>query len=59
MKSQNGGTNNEKETEKENWNHPAFHIKIIQKYADKPHNIQACTDGSKSEAGVGAVIAIY
>ena len=27
--------------------------------ANSPHHIQAYTDGSKSEAGVGAVIAIY
>ena len=45
--------------EKENWNHPAFHVKIIERNADSPHYIQAYTDGSKSEAGVGAGIAIY
>ena len=45
--------------EKENSNHPAFHVIIIETNADKPHNIQAYTDGSKSEAGVGAGIAIY
>ena len=45
--------------EKENWNHSAFHVKIIETKADNPHNIQAYTDGSKSEGGVGGVIAIY
>jgi len=45
--------------EKENWNHPAFHVKIIERNADSSHYIQAYTDGSKSEAGVGAGIAIY
>jgi len=45
--------------EKENWNHPVFHVKIIERNADSPHYIQAYTDGSKSEAGVGAGIAIY
>jgi len=38
--------------------HPAFHVKIIEMNADNPHYIQAYTDGSKSEAGVGAGIAI-
>ena len=45
--------------EKENWNHSAFHVKIIETKADNPHNIQAYTDGSKSLAGVGAGIVIY
>ena len=45
--------------EKENWNHPAFHVKIIERNVDSPRYIQAYTDGSKSEAGVGAGIAIY
>jgi len=45
--------------EKEKWNHPAFHVKIIERNADSPHYIQPYTDGSKSEAGVGAGIAIY
>ena len=59
MKSQKGGTNYDKEIGKENWNHPAFHVKIIETDADKPHNIQAYTDIGKNEAGVGAGIAIY
>ena len=45
--------------EKENWNDPAFRVKIIERKADNPHNIQAYTDGSKSEAGVGTGIGIY
>ena len=36
MKSQKGGTNYDKEIEKENWNHPAFHVKIIETNADNP-----------------------
>jgi len=47
-----GGRTNYKEIEKKNWNHPAFHVKIIETNADNPHNIQAHTDGSNSEAGV-------
>ena len=47
-----GGTNYDKEMEKENWKHPTFHVKIIETNADNPHNIQAYTDGSKSESGV-------
>jgi len=45
--------------EKENWNHPAFHVKIIETNEYNPHNMQVYTDGSKSEAGVGAGIAIH
>ena len=45
--------------QKENLNHPEFHVKIIETNADNPHNIKAYTDGSKSEAGVGAGIAMY
>jgi len=45
--------------EKENWNHPAFHVKKIERNADSAHFIQAYTDGSKNEAGVRAGIAIY
>jgi len=45
--------------EKENWNHLAFHVKIIEMNAGSPHFIQAYTDGSKREEGVGAVIEIY
>ena len=33
-----GGTNYDKEMEKENCNHPAFHVKIIETNADNPHN---------------------
>jgi len=54
-----GGNEYDKEMEKEYWNHTAFHVKIIERNAENPHNIHAYTDGSKSEAGVGAVIAIY
>jgi ribonuclease HI len=49
----------DREMEKENWNHPALQVNIIERNADSPHYIQAYTDGSKSEDGVGAGIAIY
>jgi hypothetical protein len=39
--------------EVKNWNHPANHLKIIEAPEDSPQYIQAYTDGSKSEAGVG------
>src|SRR5215475_13853431 len=54
-----GGTQYDREMEKENWNHPAFHVKITERNANSPHYIQAYTDGSKSDAGVGAGIVIY
>ena len=53
------GTQYDNEMENENWKNPAIHVKIIERNADSPHYIQAYTDGSKSEAGVGAGIAIY
>jgi len=54
-----GGTQYDKEMEKENWNHKAFHVKIIERNADSPHYIQPYTDVSQSGAGVGAGTAIY
>ena len=53
-----GGTQYDKEMDKENWNHTTY-VKIIETNADGPHNIQAYTDGSKREVGFGAGIAIY
>ena len=49
--SKGGGINYDKEMEKESRNHQAFHIEIIERNADNQQNIQAYTDGSKSEAG--------
>ena len=40
--------------ELENWTHPATHIKTIEGEEESLHPIQAYTDGSKSDLGVGA-----
>ena len=45
--------------EMENWKHPATHVKITEGYEDSSHPIQAYTDGSKNDLGVGAGIAIF
>jgi hypothetical protein len=42
-----------------NWNHPAKYVKIIEGHEDSPHFIQAYTDRSKSDVGVGSGIAIF
>lgn len=42
-----------------NWNHPAKHVKIIEGHEDSSHSIQAYTDGSKSDIGVGSGIAVF
>ena len=47
------------EMEVKNWNHPAKHVKITEGHVDSPHYIQAYTDGSKSDIGVGSGIAIF
>jgi len=52
------GTQYDREMEMENWNLPAAHVKIIEGYEDSLHPIQAYTDGSKNDLGVGAGIAI-
>jgi hypothetical protein len=53
------GTQYDREMEMESWNHPATHVKIIEEYEDSSHPIQAYTDGSKNDLGVGAGIAIF
>ena len=52
-------TQYDREMEMENWNYPATHVKIIEGYEDISHPIQAYTDGSKNDLGVGARIAIF
>jgi len=47
------------EMEVKNWSHPAKHVKITEGHVDSPHYIQAYTDGSKSDIGVGSGIAIF
>ena len=46
------GTQYDREMELENWNHPATHIKTIERDEESSHPIQAYTDGSKSDFGV-------
>jgi hypothetical protein len=41
------------------WIHRAKHITIIEGQDDSTHYIQAYTDGSKKEAGVGSGIAVF
>ena len=45
--------------EVKNWNHLAKHIKIIEGHEDSSHSMQAYTDGSKNDTGVGSGIAVY
>jgi len=42
----------------ENWNHPATHKKTTERDEDRSQPIQAYTDGSKRDFGVGAGIVI-
>ena len=53
------GTQYDKEMEVKNWIHPAKHIKIIEGQEHSTHSIQAYTDGSKGDKGVGSGIAIF
>jgi len=45
--------------ELENWIHPATHIKTIEGEEESLHPIQAYTDGSKSDLGVGAGVVTF
>jgi len=45
--------------ELENWTHPATHIKTIEGEEECLHLIQAYTDGSKRDLGVGAGVVIF
>jgi hypothetical protein len=42
-----------------NWIHPANHITIIEGQEENTHFIQAYTDGSRNETGVGSGIAVF
>jgi len=53
------GEKYDREMDIKNWKHPAKQITIIDAKEDSTHNIQAYTDGSKSEAGVGSGIAVF
>jgi len=53
------GTQYDREMELENWTHPATHIKTIEGEEEGLHPIQAYTDGSNSDLGVGAGVVIF
>jgi len=53
------GTQYDRDMELENWIHPATHIKTIEGEEGNLHPIQAYTDGSKSDLGVGARVVIF
>ena len=52
------GTQYDRDMELGNWTHPATHIKTIDGEEESLHPIQAYTDGSKSDLGVGAGVVI-
>lgn len=41
------------------WPHPSLNVKLHEKVEDLNYSVQIFTDGSKTEAGVGAGIVIY
>jgi hypothetical protein len=49
----------ESEVELKNWPHPADVVKIIEAKECKEQTIQANTDGSKNEHGVGSGVTIF
>ena len=53
------GTQYDRDRELENWTHPATHIKTIEGEEESLHPIQAYTDGSKSDLGVGVAVVIF
>ena len=53
------GTQYDRDMELENWTHPATHIKTIEGEEESLHSIEAYTDGSKSDLGVGAGVVIF
>jgi len=53
------GTQYDRDMEMENWTHPATHIKTIGGAEESLHPIQAYTDGSKCDLGVGAGVVIF
>jgi len=53
------GTEIDRDMELENWTHLVSHIKTIEGEEESLHPIQAYTDGSKSDLGVGAGVVIF
>ena len=53
------GTQYDRDMELENWTHPATYIKTIEGGEENLHPIQAYTDGSKRDLGVGAGVVIF
>jgi ribonuclease HI len=49
----------ERELELKNWTHPAYAVKIIEAKGYQDQTIQAYTDGSKNEHGVGSGVTIF
>jgi len=49
----------DREMEVKHWTHPTNTVEITDGQEDSKHNIHVCTDGSKSENGVGSGIAIF
>ena len=54
-----GGTNYDRAMDSGHWIHPSKHITIAEEQERTTHSLQVYTDGSKSETGVGAGIAIF
>ena len=58
-----GSTKEEAQTDRymgvKHWHHPAETITFLTEYNEQTSTIQIFTDGSKSEQGVGAGIAIF
>ena len=54
-----GGTNYDRAMDSGHWIHPSKHIPIAEEQERTPHALQVFTDGSKSETGVGAGIAVF
>jgi hypothetical protein len=53
------GTQYDRDMEQENWTHPVTHINTIKGEEEALHPIQAYTDGTKSDLGVGAGVVIF
>ena len=53
------GSQYDREMEVKYWTHPAKFVNIIEGPEERTHSIQAYTDGSKNDAGVGSGIAIF
>ena len=52
-------TQYDREMESDNWTHPSMYINTIEGNEESVHPIQAYTDGSKSDSGVGAGVVIF